>query len=196
METVEWRVEFDAEVMFSNGGSLRVEGFRLDIPGEDISDAALGELFVRHLGLLMVGTVVIGGKRLIREFHKGSRGVDAIGPVAREVVELGHAIRDDMITYPGIPGQVSDYLSRIMLVANTGVGIDAVADLEGIVVRLTGADGPAIERAALLAEGIPIVEHLCGLNQLPPNGFRFHAAPLAVAGMGTFPVRAYAVVGG
>ena len=30
---------------------------------------------------------------------------------------------------------------------------------------------------ALLATGIPIVEHLCGLDQLPPSGFRFHAAP-------------------
>ncbi|WP_198406873.1 hypothetical protein [Nocardia terpenica] len=123
METVEWRVEFDAEVTFSNGGSLRVEGFRLDIPGEDISDAALGELFVRHLGLLMVGAVAIGGKRLIRESHKGSRGVDAIGPVSRKVVELGRVICDDMITHPGVSGpQISDHLSRITLVASTGVG--------------------------------------------------------------------------
>jgi arylformamidase len=30
---------------------------------------------------------------------------------------------------------------------------------------------------ALLTAGIPIVEHLCGLGQLPPDGFRFHAAP-------------------
>jgi len=47
---------------------------------------------------------------------------------------------------------------------------------------------------ALLAAGIPIVEHLCGLDQLPPSGFRFHAAPPQVIGIGTFPVRAYAVV--
>jgi arylformamidase len=47
---------------------------------------------------------------------------------------------------------------------------------------------------ALLAAGIPIVEHLCGLDQLPASGFRFHAAPPRVVGIGTFPVRAYAVV--
>jgi kynurenine formamidase len=47
---------------------------------------------------------------------------------------------------------------------------------------------------ALLAAGIPIVEHLCGLDQLPPSGFRFHAAPPPVVGIGTFPVRAYAVI--
>ncbi len=47
----------------------------------------------------------------------------------------------------------------------------------------------------LLGAGIPIVEHLTGLGQLPATGFRFTAAPPKVAGMGTFPVRAYAVVG-
>jgi kynurenine formamidase len=46
----------------------------------------------------------------------------------------------------------------------------------------------------LLAAGIPIVEHLCWLDQLPPNGFRFHAAPPQVVGIGTFPLRAYAVM--
>jgi arylformamidase len=47
---------------------------------------------------------------------------------------------------------------------------------------------------ALLAAGIPIVEHLCGLDQLPASGFRFHAAPPQVVGIGSFPVRAYAVL--
>jgi kynurenine formamidase len=48
--------------------------------------------------------------------------------------------------------------------------------------------------SVLLAAGIPMVEHLCGLDGLPPQGFRFHAAPPASEGLGTFPVRAYAVV--
>jgi kynurenine formamidase len=46
----------------------------------------------------------------------------------------------------------------------------------------------------LLAAGIPIVEHLRGLDELPPAGFRFNAAPAPVSKFGTFPVRAYAVV--
>jgi arylformamidase len=46
----------------------------------------------------------------------------------------------------------------------------------------------------LLGAGIPIGEHLTGLNLLPSNGFRFHAVPPKVSGMGTFPVRAYAVL--
>jgi kynurenine formamidase len=46
----------------------------------------------------------------------------------------------------------------------------------------------------LLGAGIPIVEHLAGLDRLPLGGFRFHAAPVAVRGAASFPVRAYAEV--
>lgn len=46
----------------------------------------------------------------------------------------------------------------------------------------------------LLAAEIPIVEHLCHLEQLPNAAFKFHAAPVKVKHFGTFPVRAYAVV--
>ena len=56
-------------------------------------------------------------------------------------------------------------------------------------------DGSRPAHTLLLAAGIPVVEHLCGLARLPPEGFRFHAAPPLVEGMGTFAVRAYAVIG-
>ncbi len=46
----------------------------------------------------------------------------------------------------------------------------------------------------LLGAGIPIVEHMTGLEQLPESGFRFHAAPPRIKGMGTFPVRAHAIL--
>ena len=46
----------------------------------------------------------------------------------------------------------------------------------------------------LLAAGIPIVEHLCHLGDLPDSGFRFHCAPAPFVGLGSFPVRAYAVL--
>ncbi len=46
----------------------------------------------------------------------------------------------------------------------------------------------------LLRAGIPVVEHLTNLSALPPSGFRFYAVPVKVAGMGTFPVRAFAEV--
>jgi kynurenine formamidase len=47
----------------------------------------------------------------------------------------------------------------------------------------------------LLGANIPICEHMTGLGQLPDEGFRFSAVPPKVRGMGTFPVRAYAVLG-
>jgi kynurenine formamidase len=46
----------------------------------------------------------------------------------------------------------------------------------------------------LLGAGIPIVEHLTRLGELPPTGFRFTAAPPRVVGMGTWPVRAFATI--
>ena len=46
----------------------------------------------------------------------------------------------------------------------------------------------------LLGAGIPIAEHLCALDRLPPAAFRFHAVPVKFRGVGTFPVRAYGVV--
>ncbi len=42
---------------------------------------------------------------------------------------------------------------------------------------------------------ILIVEHLCGLDQLPLEGFLFSAVPPKFKGVGTFPVRAYASLG-
>jgi kynurenine formamidase len=56
------------------------------------------------------------------------------------------------------------------------------------------ADPSRPVHTTLLEAGIPIVEHLTGLEHLPVHGFRFHAAPPLVHGMGTFPVRAYAVL--
>lgn len=296
----EWRVSFDAEVTFTNGGGLQVQGFRLDIPRPDVDDGELGPLLVRHLGLLMVGEVRISNKELIREAHKGSRDVGAATPSGRRLVELSHRIYDGLLTYPGLPApQIGDHLSfeashghyaegtefrigRISMVSNTGTYLDTpahryrgggdlsamplanVADLDGIVVRV-GESARAVDRltlvpydvagkavlintgwdrhweteeygagghphltedgarwlaesgaalvgidslnvddtsggarpahSILLAAGVPIVEHLTGLGGLPPHGFRFHAAPPLIAGMGTFPVRAYAVIG-
>ncbi len=46
----------------------------------------------------------------------------------------------------------------------------------------------------LLAAGIPVVEHLVHLDELPEVGFRFSAPPPKVKGLGTFTVRAFAVV--
>ncbi|MBA2705558.1 MAG: cyclase family protein [Blastocatellia bacterium] len=46
----------------------------------------------------------------------------------------------------------------------------------------------------LLANNIPIVEHLCRLGDLPDSGFRFFAVPVKVKDFGTFPVRAFGIL--
>jgi arylformamidase len=68
------------------------------------------------------------------------------------------------------------------------VGIDSVNidDTE------SGGERPA--HTLLLGAGVHVVEHLANLAALPPQGARFTAAPPAVEGFGTFPVRAFAEV--
>jgi kynurenine formamidase len=65
------------------------------------------------------------------------------------------------------------------------VGIDAV-NIDDV----QDTSRPAHTR--ILAAGIPLVEHLTGLGQLPPSGARFTAVPLRIEGLGTIPVRAFA----
>ena len=78
---------------------------------------------------------------------------------------------------------------------------DAALYLKNAGATLVGIDSLNIDDTAdkrrpvhtiLLGAGIPIVEHMRGLSQLPDDGFRFSAIPVKVKGMGTFPVRAYA----
>lgn len=119
----EYRAHFDAEIDFVNGGGLRAEGFRLDLPAADLTEAQIGELLVRHLGLAMVGRVELANLEIVEEAHKGSRGVadataDAAASAAHagargELVDLSHAIRAGLVTYPGIPAPtIAPHLTR------------------------------------------------------------------------------------
>jgi kynurenine formamidase len=89
------------------------------------------------------------------------------------------------VGHPFVTAEAAAWLAgqRAALVGIDSVNIDDTAD------------GRRPAHTTLLAAGIPIVEHLCGLERLPQRGFRFHAAPPLFAGVGTFPVRAYAVIG-
>jgi len=299
---MDYRVEFDFEITFTNGGGLSGTGFRLDIPGEDVPDAWIADALVGDLRLLMVGDVRISNRRVLAEAHK--RGVGAAPGGAREVstrrlVDLSHPIVEGMTTYPGLPvPSIRPHLRRedsegkyapgvtfaidvIELCGNTGTYIDSpfhrhadgadlaglplerLHDLPGVRVDVTGStslgigarellpydlrgravlvhtgfarhwgtdaylrDNPflapdAVEHlvregaalvgidslnidstadpsrpahSELLRAGIPIVEHLTGLEQLPIDGFRFSAVPAPVVGTGTFPVRAIASI--
>ena len=71
---------------------------------------------------------------------------------------------------------------RIALVGIDSVNIDSMAD----------TTRPA--HSGFLRAGIPIVEHLTRLGDLPEHGARFFAVPPKVSGFGTFPVRAFAMI--
>ncbi len=71
----EYRAHFDAAVTFVNGGDLHARGFRLDLPAAEVSKPRLAELFVRHLGLTLVEDVVLTNIEIVREQHRGSRGI-------------------------------------------------------------------------------------------------------------------------
>jgi len=70
--------------------------------------------------------------------------------------------------------------------------------------RLVGIDSYNIDdtrtrtrpvHTVLLGAGILICEHMTNLGALPESGFAFTAVPPKIAGMGTFPVRAFARLG-
>jgi kynurenine formamidase len=89
------------------------------------------------------------------------------------------------VDHPFLTGHAADWL-----VANGAalVGIDS-NNIDDTRVRARPV------HTKLLGADIPICEHMTGLDGLPDEGFRFSAAPPKVKGMGTFPVRAYAVLG-
>jgi predicted enzyme related to lactoylglutathione lyase len=85
-------------------------------------------------------------------------------------------------------GYLTEEGARHLVAAGAAlVGIDSLN-----IDSTAGNDRPA--HSILLAAGIPIVEHLTNLAAVPALGARFTAVPVKVAGLGTFPVRAFAAV--
>jgi kynurenine formamidase len=69
----------------------------------------------------------------------------------------------------------------------------AIAGIDSYNIDST-TEGKRPAHSILLGHDIPIVEHLCGLGELPDSGFKFFAVPVKVRNFGTFPVRAFAIV--
>ncbi|HEY7273736.1 MAG TPA: cyclase family protein [Actinoplanes sp.] len=134
---------------------------------------------------------------VVRTVGSGARGVDVDALADFTVAGRAVLLHTGGDRHWGTPEYAVEapYLTRegAAWLVDSGaalVGIDAV-NIDDI-----SPPGPG-ERPAhslLLAAGIPIVEHLTGLGELPPTGVRFTAAPPRVASFGTFPVRAYAAV--
>ncbi len=151
--------------------------------------------------------------------HRFPDGADIAGYVLEQVADLpgivirasGRAVAADRFAGIDVRGQAvlvhtgwdvhwrsarygrgNPYLTadaaRHLVAAGAGlVGIDSlnIDDVD---------DGTRPAHTTLLAAGVPIVEHLCGLGGLPEAGFRFFAVPVRVRGLGSFPVRAFAIV--
>lgn len=88
--------------------------------------------------------------------------------------------------YTDHPALDSFAAERLVAAKVACVGIDTLN------IDATEGTGERPVHSILLAAGIPIVEHLTNLAELPPTGFRFSAVPPKISGAGTFTVRAYA----
>jgi arylformamidase len=165
--------------MVANTGTYLDSPFHRYADGADV--AALNLSVVTELAGVVVQVAGMSGRAIPREAF----GADDISGKA-VLVHTGWAAhwRTDQYFegHPFLTAEAAEYLKTggARLVGIDSLNIDDTADLRRPV------------HTILLGAGIPIVEHLCGLEQLPNSPFRFCAAPAPVRGMGTFPVRAYA----
>ncbi len=166
MSATEYRAQFDAVVTFANGGGLRTEGFRIDVPGPEVSPQEVARLFITSLNLTRT---------------------DLTWPRCRW--SPAPSCPRSWSARPA-PARARSMSSARWLAEHGArlVGIDSV-NIDNL---QSGGHRPA--HSLLLRAGIPVVEHLTGLSQLPPTGFWFSAAPIPIASAGTFPVRAYATI--
>jgi arylformamidase len=170
----EHRVQFDFEIDFSNGGGMQGQGFRLDIAGDDISDEELATEIIRDMRLLMVGEVRIRNKSIIREPHKRPHRTDGrTGLEARDRIDLSHVVEDgpvicDYLSRAHYAPGTEFQIGTIELCANTGTHVDSpfhryadgtdlaglplerLAELDAVVVDVSGQAGRAIDRNQLL----------------------------------------------
>jgi hypothetical protein len=91
--------QFDADVRFSNGGGLRADGSRVDVPGPDVTEQDVAALFAASLNLLTVDTVELPNLSVFAEPHKDTRGGPSDHPAAartgrERIAGLSHPIRD------------------------------------------------------------------------------------------------------
>jgi len=159
------------------------------------------------------------GTYLDTPFHRFEDGYDLADLDLSRVADLPGCVRSDQQTIP--PNLMAGInLEGMAVLFCTGwdrhwgtghygdashpfLAEEAVDILSDAGVALVGIDSVNIDdtrtgdrpvHTALLSAGIPIVEHLTGLESLVGAKFRFFAVPPKVREFGTFPVRAFAIV--
>jgi kynurenine formamidase len=167
--------------MVANTGTYLDSPFHRYADGADLSELALASL--ADLDGVVVGAAGAGGRALGRAAFDG---LDVRGRAV--LVRTGWDAHWKTERYfeghPFLTEDAAEFLARegAALVGIDSYNIDDTADARRPV------------HSVLLGAGIPVVEHLCGLDRLPREGFRFFAVPVKVKGFGTFPVRAFALV--
>jgi kynurenine formamidase len=136
-------------------------------------------------------------------------GLDAV--VVRHRADRGRAVGPDAFARLDVRGKAvlvdtgwsAHWRTEQYFEGHPYLTADAAAWLRDRGAALVGIDSLNIDDTAdlsrpvhstLLREGVLIVEHLRGLAALPAVGSRFFAVPVKFRGMGTFPVRAFAIV--
>lgn len=113
--------------------------------------------------------------------------VEVAGRAVLFATGWGRHWRTDHYGAPEHPHLTPDVATALAERGAALVGIDSVN------IDDTSGGGRPIH-TTLLEAGIPVVEHMIGLAPLIGRDFRFFALPAPVRGMGTFPVRAMAIV--
>lgn len=167
--------------MVSNTGTYLDSPFHRYADGDDLSALRLDVL--AGLDAVVVRVTGMTGRAIPRDAFGA---IDVRGRAI--LVHTGWAShwRTDQY-FEGHPFLTEDAAEYLRASGAALVGIDSynIDDTGG---------GTRPVHTTLLGGGIPIVEHLRGLEQLPVTGLRFSAVPPKVRGMGTFPVRAFATV--
>lgn len=167
--------------MVANTGTYVDSPFHRYADGKDLSELPLGSLADLE-GVLVRAPFAQGLAVDVAAFE----GIDVRGKAV--LVATGWDVHWRTETYygndPYLTPEAADWL-----VANGAafVGIDS-HNIDDTRTRSRPV------HSKLLGADIPIGEHMTNLTTLPDSGFRFHAVPPKVKGMGTFPVRAYAVI--
>lgn len=131
---------------------------------------------------------------VIRLAGSGERGIGPHAVAAVDVAGAAVLLHTGWDRHWETPryGEPAPYLTgpAAQRLADSGAALVGIDSLN--IDDATGNERPA--HSILLGAGIPVLEHLTGLDQLPVTGARLHAAPPRVRAFGTFPVRAYALV--
>jgi kynurenine formamidase len=167
--------------MVANTGTYIDAPFHRYAKGEDLSELTLSSLAD------LDGVVIRTQGRSVRAIDRQVfENLDVMGKAV--LVHTGwdaHWRTDQYFEgHPFLTRDAAQYLSRagVALVGIDSLNIDDTAD------------GTRPAHTILLGAGIPTVEHMRGLEQLPNRGFRFFAVPTKVRGLGSFPIRAFAVI--